>query len=290
MFDRKTFIRWAYRCNYRNNVMTLEELLVQAAQELHGLDTSASLRFASTHKVKAWNALVDAMERDRNRGVLELFGLDDITRVRLTIQSMQLVSCTRRQIHDRTRLRQRAAVLRAIDDLDDRQYEAFCCSILEYVGAVTTSLTPPGNEGGVDAFALARQPTIGHLIFHETKPIRLVLQMKKYASAVKVDKIRDFSNVLQHVRNRNPATERHTPYWFRNARGVVGGMLIAHSGFQSGVVSQAADEGIVLLDSVDLAEFFSQCKRLSAYLTKERASSVVDRLVDQTLRRFTASA
>src|SRR5690606_14181401 len=125
----------------------------------------------------------------------------------------------------------RSSFLRSIDTLSDREYEALACVVSSCAGADKVRLTPPGNEGGVDFFALIRNPARCHVFQHTRSPLRVIGQCKKYSGTVGVDKVRQFIQTINSVCNQSALTEAHVPPWFRTAGGPVVGWIIGHSGF-----------------------------------------------------------
>jgi len=68
------------------------------------------------------------------------------------------------------------------------------------------------------------------------------------------------------VRNLNPSIESLVPSWFRSSTGPIIGWLIAHNGVQSGGVTKAKNHGIVISDSVDIAEIIALSRHIDVCL------------------------
>jgi hypothetical protein len=161
-----------------------------------------------------------------------------------------------------TSLQSRPTILSGIDTLDDRQYEALGGVISRLIGANAVFLTRRGNEGGIDFFASIHVYGSSHLFSGISSPVRVIGQSKKYKNPVQVDKIKEFIQTVQDVKNYRDEVRKHVPPWFRTARGPIVGWIIAHSGFQSGAQSRANTDGIVLSDSTDLAEIAALSRQL----------------------------
>ena len=177
--------------------------------------------------------------------------------------------------------RARPRMLRKIDLLSDRDYEALGCLVSELVGAEKFLLTPPGNEGGIDFLCRMTMPSRTHIFGGTCAPIRIVGQCKKYQSRVGVEKIRDFAKTIDDVRHRAHHLENVVPHWFRGGSGPVIGWMIGHSGFQSGSVTIANNQGIILSDSVDMAEVIAKSRAFyESLLPDARADKVVETIGD----------
>ena len=153
------------------------------------------------------------------------------------------------------------------------------------VGATRTYLTQPGNEGGVDFFALIPAPGRCHLFSGTSGPLRIVGQSKRYDSPVEVGRVRDFITTLENVKKRQPSVESHVPNWFRTARGAIVGWIIAHRGLQSGALQMAVDHGIVVADSLDMAEIVTLSRVVGNGLkSPERVAEVRKMIQDRLIR------
>jgi hypothetical protein len=166
--------------------------------------------------------------------------------------------------HRALKLRSRPSILREIDVLSDRQYEALGAYVLESIGADKVSVTPHGGEGGVDFYASIGRVDSNLLIGSVTSPIRVVGQSKRYSEALQSGAFKEFLTTLEEVRHMSqPKTTAHIPTWFKAARGPIVGMVFAHNGFQSGADSRARSHGVIVADSLHLAEVIALSCRLS---------------------------
>jgi Restriction endonuclease len=148
----------------------------------------------------------------------------------------------------------RWAVTDFIDGLDWRQYEALGAVAACLFGAEQVALTPRGNEGGVDLYAVI--PNRGQTnIFHGPHAYyRVVGQSKRYTDPVAVGKTREFIQVLDNVRHQSLVIQNRIPSWFRNLNGPIIGWMNAHAGFQSGSIDIAHSHGIIISDTLTLCE------------------------------------
>ena len=177
-------------------------------------------------------------------------------------------------------------LLKRIDALNSRRYEALGCLASILSGADRHLLTPPGNEGGIDFFSRIRQPANNHVFSGSYAPIRVIGQSKKYTSKVTVSKVREFVTAIDQAKHRYKRAGELVPDWFSSMQGPIIGWMIAHSGFQSGAADLAKDQGIILSDSSDIAEILSLSKKFYPNLSvTERAENLrieVDEILSGT--------
>ena len=180
-------------------------------------------------------------------------------------------------------LRDRVDIVRFVDGLNHRQYEYLGAVVAKAVGASHTFVTPSGNEGGVDFYA--EIPTWGGSgIFHSPdKKLRVVGQSKYYSDRVGVAKSRELSRVLQDIRHRGINMEGRVPDWFHLAKGPIVGVIVAPFGFQSGLVEDCDQHGIMVADGFDVAHAIAK----SRWFRSARASR---RTVPQILALALAEA
>jgi hypothetical protein len=92
---------------------------------------------------------------------------------------------------------------------------------------------------------------------------------------------KELIETIEEVKNQNPSVEHLVPPWFRTASGPVIGWLIAHNGAQSGALTKAQNHGIIISDSIDLAEIAAMSRILDINLTvNERVDRLRERVVD----------
>lgn len=224
-------------------------------------------RFAERNLRKYWNWLLALIDEHRGRGLNPYYIIPSMSSFAITCAGYDLsISHDAESQLLGANLRSRATLLKQIDALNDRRYEALSGLICEAIGAEQFVLTPPGNEGGIDFFA--------HIIVRKNLPmlpalgthLRVVGQCKKYTSALTVDKFEQFVQTMHNVRYRSERVRRHIPSWFNESRAPIVGWMIAHDGFQTGAADEGKQHGIYLSDSIDLAELLCQ------YVTLRSAS------------------
>lgn len=242
---------------------SLEAMIEQFAREVLGKPSDLAAAYVVGNKAARWADVIRLQQDLVARNALPLLcKLDNQLCTASYLSENPVSSGLKRE--RAIRCGSRSSILRCIDTLDSRAYEALACVASVCAGAVKTHLTPPGNEGGIDFFALIRSPGRCHVFSENRSPIRVVGQCKKYTSAVGVDKIRQFAHSINSVYQQSQLIEKHVPSWFRDASGPVVGWVIGHSGFQSGANTVARNHGIILSDTVDLAEICAQSHHFPA--------------------------
>jgi len=228
-----------------------------AASELKLVATVADA-FADSNLKKYWNWFLKEIDDDHDRGINPYFRVPSRQSYAFSYFSHDLLSSS--NLIEQTlgqRSLSRSHMLRMIDSLTDREYEALACVASVAIGANNYHLTPPGDEGGIDFVATLKMPSSSHVFSAAGAELRVVGQCKKYADPVAVDRMDQFVQTMQNVRYRAARVQKHLPVWFDQARGPIVGWVISHSGFQSGSADEAKKHGIVLSDTLDMAELIS---------------------------------
>jgi hypothetical protein len=283
------FLDWLDREAFETPLLDFEDILVAGIEATLRCDRMVAEMFALGNLRKYWNYLLAKIDTDQSRGINSLLTVADEVMHRLRWMPVDMIRSGERGERRRgSLLWGRRHMLRQIDSMSHREYEALGCVILELGGASRFRLTPAGNEGGVDFFALVPVPAQCHLFEARRSPLRVVGQSKRYETPVSVGHVRDFITTLDNVRKGQRSVEPHVPAWFRAARGPVLGFMCGHRGFQSGAESIAQDHGIVTADSLDLAEAACLARRLpESANVAERASSLVKMVRDVLYRSTT---
>ena len=154
---------------------------------------------------------------------------------------------------------------------------------MQIIGASAVHLTPIGNEGGVDFYALIECDTGTHLFGSSASGFRVVGQAKKYEQRQSITNFNSFLKVLDNVRHLHSSVVRCMPEWFRRGNGPILGLYVAHRGYQSGVPPVAAAHGVVLADSIDLGEMCALSNSLDASAAPDRRAHIFRSYVDQQL-------
>lgn len=254
------------------------QLLSSLAVSALGKTVADADTFADVNLSKYWNWLAREVDQHSRRGLTPFYSLPPAGGQFITSACHSLVSAPNAADQLRgARALSRPSILRKIDELDEREYEALSCVACSAIGSVNTLLTPRGNEGGIDFFARLSVQTKTHVLSAAGVELRIVGQCKKYATPVTVDKLDQFITTIQNVKHRSDRVRGQIPPWFDDSRGPVIGWIMAHSGFQTGAADEAKNHGIILSDSLDLAELISLSDTFHATLPPaDRASRLAD--------------
>lgn len=259
MSEKKKIFDGLYRYELGNGNVDFRTLLSSLATVCLAKSALDADTFADANLTKYWNWLLREFDAQKSRGLLPYYEtVGSNTRV-LTCACSRL--CSAIDAADRRAGElglARPHLLRQIDQLTDRQYEALACVTCDALGTARHHLTPPGNEGGIDFVASMRVSNRSHLFSAPSKEIRLIGQCKKYTTPVAVDRLDQFIETMHNVRYRSERVRPHLPAWFESGRGPIVGWIISHSGYQSGAVDEAQKHGIILSDSLDIAEVIAQ--------------------------------
>ena len=278
--EKEKILRAFYRRDFPSGIVEFEQELTTIVQNALGKSAIETHAYVQKNEKRLWNALKQRLDDDRRKGRHPLFQVKDYSDRRITWSPHEMMSAgtSAKEKSIGLRLRSIPYVLDAIDRLNDRQFEALCCIICEFVGASKIKLTPKGNEGGVDFFALISVHAKCYLFGGNDRPLRIIGQAKMYNDRVSVDKVKQLIQTINEVKEQNPSVERHVPSWFRSASGPVVGWLATHQGVQAGSSTKAKNHGIVVSDSLDMAEIAALSKQVDNTLTpRQRAKIVTDK-------------
>lgn len=282
--QKQKVLQWIDRQTFSLSIDFQETMLNASisALELAKIDAE---RFSEAALRRFWNYFLEKTDNDEKRGLSLLFKIDESCPYRLMyIPRFLARSSDKRQRLKGLKLVTRPAMLALIDTFNDREYEALGCVMSMFAGAMRTKLTPRGNEGGVDFFASIVQPARCHLFSGTVGPLRIIGQTKRYGEPVSKGEMRDFITTINQIENRSPETEKHVPSWFRTCRGPLAGWFIAHHGLQSGAESLANDHGIIVSDSLDLAEIAALSRVLEYYNSADERATMLRNMVEGVLK------
>ncbi len=255
MSDKQDLLSALHRTELGPGNVDFRQLLSSLAESVLGKSRIDADAFADANLRKYWNWLSKEVDDHATRGVTPFFSLATGGGYAISSTCHAWMSSSDSQVQARGTLAlSRPNVLRQIDAMTDREYEALACVACSAIGSRMTLLTPPGNEGGIDFFATLSVKTRTHVLSANGAEVRIVGQCKKYASPVAVDKLEQFILTMQNVRHRSERVRRHIPAWFEESRGPIFGWIMSHSGFQTGAADEAKNHGIVMSDTLDLAE------------------------------------
>lgn len=281
--EKPQLLDWLLRQDL-TGVHSCRSLLDRAATTCFGMDAPAAAAYTEATLTAFWNHVLKVTEDHARRGLSSSFSIQ--------CSETKTFNCypVPYELHGRsrrnaTRVQDRPTILRMIDSVSDRQYEAMSCVLLEALGATMVNLTRLGSDGGVDAFGLIVHPCSSHLLGSTNHPIRVVAQSKKYKSSMQVDKMKEFLQTLNEIKHGGqPKTDAIIPNWFKSARGPIIGLVISHSGFQSGTDSRARSHGILTADSIDIAEVIALKGNIYGIKGTEKANACLIR-IEQLLAR-----
>jgi Restriction endonuclease len=254
--EKPTLWTWLLRQDLEG-VHSCRSLLEAAARACLGKDAVSAAAYTEAIVTPFWNYVIDACSDHASRGISASFAIaDPITK---TWQCYPVSDESPEPERQRALLaRNRPSLLRTIDQLNDRQYEALSCVLLEALGGARVNLTKTGGEGGIDAFGLLLNTKATHLLGSSQHPIRVIVQSKMHRRPMAADKMKEFIETLNEVKYGGQSrTEAVIPDWFRAARGPRIGAAISHAGFQAGAEARARSHGILIVDSIDIAEVLS---------------------------------
>jgi hypothetical protein len=260
--DKQRLLQWFYRQDALPGVQSFEALLRLAAERALGMATADAAGYAQRASARAWSDLLTATDVDLLYGRTPIIAVVDRDQRQFQWEAQRLLAGTLKERTRGYRLLAKSAILRRIDSLSNREYEALGCVVCSLIGATHVRLTGSSGEGGVDFFAFVPMPGPCHVFGGSGYAIRIVGQSKKYGSKLTVDRVRDFCETLNDIRYTSTVVEPLVPAWFRAAKGPIVGWMVAHSGAQSGSLTRANNHGVVLSDSVDFAEIASIARRL----------------------------
>jgi len=267
--------RWLLRQDL-SGVFSCSSLLKDAAEKCLLKDPISASGYTQANVNAVWNYVMMQHEEHMARGLSPSFAVYSESSKNWLLYPIapKLTGAARRRA---LRIRARPSFLRMIDTLTDREYEALSCILLEALGCIHVQLTRRGSEGGIDAFGLMVKANTSHLIASNRQPIRIVVQAKKYRRPMPADKMKEFLQTLNEVRHGGQTkTEAVTPPWFREARGPMIGLVLSHSGYQSGAESRGRSHGVLMADSVDAAEILAASRTLYGKTEYARLQACMD--------------
>lgn len=256
--EKQRVIDWFYRALFADGELDFTVELRRAVIEALGKDPVYADAFVQATTLKFWNVVQNEAREVEKLGLMPQLRSWSTTDPKRCIWIPAGPLATADEQIKFTGFRSRADILRQIDELTEREYEALGAYASHLAGADKAVITPRGNEGGVDFFARLR-PTAGcHIFAGSYSPVRIVGQCKKYQTKVTVDKIRDFITTLNDIRHDSGRMAKLVPPWFKDSRGPLVGWILSHNGFQSGAHTMANNHGIMLSTSLDIAELCVQ--------------------------------
>jgi hypothetical protein len=280
---QESIIQWVYRLINEPMNTPFVDLMAKAIKDTTTFDAMTAQSAASANAKRYWNAIKKRSHEDTDLGRNPCLHCLNDTLFQYQGPVARLAALGRNK--ESTLLAARPIALTHLDGCNPREYEAAACVTLRLIGARETHLTPGGNEGGVDFYALLECDTHTHLFGNVHRALRIVGQSKKYASRESVTHFNAFVKALENVRHRHSTVQDHIPAWFGRGTGPVFGLFVAHQGLQSGAVDIAREHGIVLANSVDLSEMAAGSQTLSPTdPPAKRAADYLQLIKDEVVR------
>lgn len=278
--EQEQILRWFYRQVFPSGVLEFSDQLALATRQALGKSEMDTESYVYSSLNRHWNSFIKRLDDDRSLGRPALFMIRDITSRRFSwipnnISALESV----KERHMAARLGSAPDILARIDELSAREYEALGCVVSELAGAVHVCLTPSGNDAGIDFFALINTPARCHIFSGNCNPLRIIGQAKKYTDAVGLDQVKEFIASINYIKYQNRDIEDLVPVWFWEASGPIAGWIVAHNGLERGAGDKARNHGIIVSDSVDLAEIAALSRQIDDRLScEQRAESVCSRV------------
>lgn len=255
---------WLYRQQPTKNTERFDDYLELAVGAVLGKSGSSKHTIVDNRKSMYWNSWCAQRQRDIERGLSSPFEIVDHTSRRFRWAPYTLKVYGNRPITDRIRQRMlaKSEILTHISLYSSCQYEALGAVASQLMGASNVLVTEPGDERGIDFLAKIDLPSRNHIFSGPAAPIRVIGQSKMHGSALSVGDVMAFIQTLTAVRNSDPDVMRNVPTWFAPSRGILAGWIVCHSGFQSGAEAAAYRHGVLISNSVDIAEITAMSRSL----------------------------
>jgi hypothetical protein len=251
--EKPTIWNWLLRQDL-SGIHSCRTLLEGAAKACLGRDPVSAAAYTEATATAFWNYVVEASADHAARGISTSFAIADNTTKTWDCYPVPTGANSLKE-EKALRVRSRPTYLRMIDNLNDRQFEALSCVLLEALGSSEVELTKGGGEGGIDAFGLILNADSSHILGSPHHPLRVIAQSKMQSRPMGADKMKEFFETINEVKyGGEHKTEEVIPHWFRSSRGPIIGMAISDKGFQGGAEKRARSRGILIVDSIDIAE------------------------------------
>lgn len=211
-------------------------------------------RYVSKNIEKYWTSVLKCIEDDESQGrVPPIKVYNEVQKVIRWMPFHQKSLYSKLDtIGDKRHL-----ILHFLDSIGDREFEALGCVLSSHLGAKSVKLTTSSDDGGVDFFALFPSHAKNHIFGGPSFSYRIVGQMKNYSNKETITNFKSFIMSINLVKVKHEALKKNIPIWFLDANGPIVGWYISKSGFQSGVVKMAKEQGIILSDAIDVSEALS---------------------------------
>jgi hypothetical protein len=248
-------------------------------------DVSEANTYAAGRSRRLWNYVLKSNEGFEKQALeIVLQPLDDMG----MLFSSPFISTT--QSRKKWKLRYRWRVLSWLFEMDWRDYEYIGAFCLYLHGGENVFITSRGDEGGIDFGGIVDYFGPSQSIHSNGQKLRVIGQSKKFNGAANVNKIREMNDVMASVRKLSPKQTKQIPSHFRTTSGPLICWMAAHSGFQSGASSLARENGIIICDSVSLAEEILKSKRIPLLFCADELAKFIHSEFDDFKSSLKASA
>jgi hypothetical protein len=277
--ERERVIQWLYRESFSDNQLDFSDVLITASRQALRKSQMEAEIFATVEKQAYWRVVLTRFDYDKRMGRHPVFVPEDTNL--LTVRWQPYILHRNGDTKNGNLLRTRPYILRSLDGMSDRDYERSVCAVLEFIGTTHVHLTPHGNEGGVDFYALLNCDVRTHIFGQAERGLRLVGQVKKYGHRETITNFNSFITTLSNVRHFHEKVKSQMPGWFIRGTGPIIGWYICHMGFQSGVIDTARQQGIILSDSLDLSQMTALSETLNPTLAPQDRSVLFAKKVSE---------
>lgn len=247
MSDKEKIFRGLLRTEWKSTPFSFEDWLLNASKTYLGKNEQEAESYTEANKKRLFNAIQaenDARVRMGLPSVIEV--IDN----KLLILSLKTPNNSGTKSHKQKVIFE---VLKWIDGIHHREFEYAGALLSKFIGATNVEVTPAGNEGGVDFYALIPVAGPSSIMHGPTRQLRIVGQCKKYSSKLTVDKVREFTDVVESIRRESTTMAERIPKWFSESKGPISGWMISSSGYQEGSIKLCKQRGILLSDDYDIA-------------------------------------
>jgi len=259
MSERRKIFNYITRQELKAGNISFDDLFLTAVEKSLNKKGADRDKYYDANVKRIWNYVVKQQSFDQKSQSLQpIFNIVNSTTRDIRCHLKE--SFANSGDHRFQLLQSRPFILNEIDLISDRQYEALSVLLCQILGANDFHLTPGGNEAGIDFIATIKYSDESNYLFGVNGPIRIIGQCKKYSTPVQVSTIKEFESTMTDVYHLTAKMRNILPNWFYEAKGIIVGWVISHSGFQLGAKDRGKEFGYVLSDSRDIAEIIAASK------------------------------
>ena len=155
MSNKEKILRWLYRRECVAGIHEWDATLLDAVEIALQFSRIQAEQFVTPSSLTTyWNWVLTQADEDMRRGLNPLLVVKDSMRRHYCWYCLDTAGIADAiELQRRAFLTCRATILKRIDSITHREYEALGCVVAEALGADHVHLTPPGDDKGVDFFA-----------------------------------------------------------------------------------------------------------------------------------------